>query len=140
MNARETASPLGSLHHIGIVVREFDAAVANLGTLLVGRVIDEGEDGPLGARWAQLEVPGSPIVEVLTASGEGPIADYLERHGTGVHHLSFRPASFDASLGHARACGFGILGENHDHGGAEEFFVDPKLTGGALFHVFRELG
>ena len=139
MSAVELAGPFGPLHHIGIVARDLDAVVANIGKLLEGQILDQGEDGPLGASWVLIEVPGSPIIEVVTSTGPGPIADYLKRHGTGLHHLSFQPASFEDSLGHAQTCGFGILGENRDHAGVEEFFIDPNATGGALFHSFSEL-
>ena len=38
-----------------------------------------------------------------------------------------------------RALDLTVIGENHDHDGYEELFVDPRETGGALFHSFRKL-
>lgn len=139
MSSSETPGAFGSLHHIGIVVHDLDATSGNIEALLQGRIIDEGFDEPLGARWRWVAAPGSPIIELVTATGEGPIADYLSRRGPGLHHLSFWPASLDASLSHVRRCGFGILGENRDHSGHEEFFVRPEWTGSALFHSFCAL-
>lgn len=139
VNAPKPLSPFGALHHVGIAVHDLDASAENIRALLNGRTIDEGVDALLGARWLWIEAAGSPIIEVVTSTGEGPIADYLSRHGPGLHHLSFQPASFDASLEHTKECGFSIVGENRDHTGYEEFFVSPELTGGALFHSFRRL-
>jgi methylmalonyl-CoA/ethylmalonyl-CoA epimerase len=133
------AGPFGPLHHIGIVVEDFAMACRNIAGLVGGRVIDQGEDGPLAARWIWIASPGSPIIELVTPTGDGPIAAYLARNGAGLHHLSYLATSLDASIEHARGCGLGIVGENRDHSGYEEFFVDPAATSGALFHSFRAL-
>jgi methylmalonyl-CoA/ethylmalonyl-CoA epimerase len=130
-------SQFGRLHHVGIVVRELETASTNIQALVEGWVSDGGHDEPLGARWLWIESPGNPIIEVVTAVGDGPIADYLARHGEGLHHLSFATESLDAALDHVRRCGFSVIGEDRDHSGYEEFFVPPALTGRALFHSFR---
>lgn len=136
---RPQSGPFGPLHHIGIVVKQLEPARSAIRELLQGRVVDEGEDQPLGAQWLWIESPGNPIIELVTASGQGPIAEYLERHGEGLHHLSFQTVSLDESLAHVHRCGFGVVGESRDHSGYEEFFVSPALTGRALFHSFRPL-
>jgi methylmalonyl-CoA/ethylmalonyl-CoA epimerase len=132
-------TPFGTLHHVGIVVADMEPASTNLEALLEGRVVDEGHDEPLGARWRWIVSPGNPVVELVTATGDGPIADYLAKRGEGLHHLSFLPASLDAALEHTHRCGLGVIGENRDHSGYEEFFVTPALTGRALLHAFRPL-
>jgi methylmalonyl-CoA/ethylmalonyl-CoA epimerase len=136
---RPPSVPFGRLHHIGIVVKELEPTRSTIRELLQGCVVDEGEDQPLGARWLWIESPGNPIIELVTASGDGPIADYLARHGEGLHHVSFQTGSLDESLAHVHRCGFGVVGENRDHSGYEEFFVAPAVTGRALFHSFRPL-
>jgi methylmalonyl-CoA/ethylmalonyl-CoA epimerase len=139
MSEPAAPGPFGALHHIGILVEDLDAASTNIQALLDGELVEGGVDEQLSARWQFIAVAGSPLIEVLTPAGDGPIADYFSKHGPGVHHLSFEPASLDASLEHTRRCGLDIVGENRDHSGHEEFFVQPKLTGGALFHSFRAL-
>lgn len=129
----------GPLHHVGIVVESFTPARENICKLLGGTVVDEGGDEELQSDWLWIESPGNPVIELLTATGPGPIADYLDRRGPGIHHLSHRPESLDGSLRHVRGCGLPAIGENRDHAGYEEFFVHPSATGGALFHSFREL-
>jgi Glyoxalase/Bleomycin resistance protein/Dioxygenase superfamily len=137
----DQVSPFGALHHIGIAVREFEPARGNICALLRGTVIDQGEDNDvLLAAWLFMEAPGSVPIELVMPTGDGPIARYLARHGEGIHHISFQTGSVDASHEHATACGFRIIGENRDHGGAEELFIHPRLTGGALLHSFRLRG
>ena len=139
MSESISPGPFGALHHIGIAVDDLDSTCENIRALLSGQVIQEGADEQLGARFVWIASPGNPIVELVTATGDGPIAAHLSREGQGLHHVSFWPDSLDDSLAHARRCAFGILGEEHDHGGYEEFFVHPASTGGALFHSFRAL-
>ncbi len=131
--------PFGALHHVGIIVEDLDAVCDRLTTLLNGHVADEGVDDPLGARWLWIESVGSPIVELVAPIGNGPIAEYFARRGEGLHHLSFLSASLEDSLAHVHRCGLGAIGENRNHSGYEEFFVDPSATGRALFHCFRAL-
>ena len=139
MNEPASAGPFGALHHIGIAVDDLASTSERIQILVSGHVIEEGEDERLGARFVWIASPGNPIIELVTATGDGPIAAHLSRHGQGLHHLSFWPNSLDAALGHTRRSGFRILGEDHDHAGYEEFFIDPTSTGGALFHSFRAL-
>jgi methylmalonyl-CoA/ethylmalonyl-CoA epimerase len=130
----------GQLHHIGIVVREFEPARSNILGLLQGSVIDQGTDERLAAQWVWIDSRRNPIVELVAPAGDGPIAAWLERRGEGLHHLSFMPESLDGSMSHARDCGLQLMGEDRDHGGFEEFFIAPGETGHALFHSFRAFG
>jgi methylmalonyl-CoA/ethylmalonyl-CoA epimerase len=139
-SADQPAGPFGALHHIGIAVRSFEPARATICALLGGAVADQGEDDILAARWLFIEAPGTVPIELVTPThDDGPIARYLAKRGEGIHHVSFHTDadSLDASHDHVAGCGLAILGENRDHGGAEELFVHPRLTGGALLHSFR---
>jgi methylmalonyl-CoA/ethylmalonyl-CoA epimerase len=137
---RPGAGAFGALHHIGIVVRSTDAASENVCALLGGEVVAHGRDEELSVSWVWIASKDNPIFEVLAPSANrGPIARHLETHGPGLHHVSFQPTTLDGALAHVRRCCLEVIGENRSHGGYEEFFVDPKATGGALFHSFREL-
>jgi len=134
----DQVGPFGALHHIGIAVYDFEPARENICALLGGTVIDQGEDQDvLAAAWLFIQAPGSVPIELVTPTGDGPIARYLAKRGEGIHHISFHADSLDASHEHASVCGLRIIGENRDHGGAEELFIHPRLMGGALLHSFR---
>ena len=77
------------LDHIGIAVRELDAAVALYTSVLGGRVVHRELLSHEGVRLAFVEVPGA-LLELLTPTAdEGPLARFLRARGEGLHHLAF---------------------------------------------------
>jgi hypothetical protein len=134
---RPGAGAFGRFHHLGIAVPVLDEVVERVRALLEGEVVEQGVDAPLAISWVWIASEGNPIIEFVAPTDDtGPIARYLAKHGPGMHHISFDVPSLDPSLSHARSCCLDVMGENPDHGGFAEFFVDPRLTGGALFHAF----
>jgi hypothetical protein len=128
------------MHHIGIATWRAEPAVQQICALVGGRVVASGADDLVAIEWTWIEAPGSPILEVLSPTDrEGPVAQYLDRHGPGLHHLSFRPATVEGARSHVRDCALDVIGEHVHQDGYEQLFVDPKQTAGALFHAFREI-
>ena len=133
-------APFGRFHHIGIVVPELAPIRARLTKLLAGEVVDSGSDELLAVEWCWIQPPDSPIIELLAPLTEtGAIADYLRKRPSGFHHVSFATDDLTCSADHVRGLDLTVIGENPDHDGYEELFVDPRETGGALFHSFRKL-
>ena len=134
------SAPFGKFHHVGIVVPELEPTRARLIKLLAGELIDSGKDELLAVEWCWIQPPESPIIELLAPVGEnGAIARYLRRRQPGLHHISFASDDLTCSADHVRELDLTVIGENRDHDGYEEVFVDPHQTGGALFHSFRLL-
>jgi Glyoxalase/Bleomycin resistance protein/Dioxygenase superfamily len=134
------AGPFGGLHHIGIATWRPGPAEERICALVGGRVVAAGTDDVVAISWSWIEAPGCPILELVSPTGDdGPVARFLRRHGPGLHHLSFRPASVEAARSHVRNCSLGVIGEHVEANGYEQLFVDPGQTAGALFHAFREL-
>jgi methylmalonyl-CoA/ethylmalonyl-CoA epimerase len=134
------SAPFGRFHHIGIVVPELEPSRARLVKLLAGEIVDSGTDELLAIEWCWIQPPDSPIVELVAPLNEtGAIAAYLRKRPPGLHHVSFATEDLTCSADHVRDLDLTVIGENHDHDGYEELFVDPSQTGGVLFHSFRKL-
>lgn len=89
------------LDHVGIVVRSVERAIPRYRDLLELELdlIDEVEAPPV--RLAYLRSPSSmePIdVQLVEPTGPGAIADYLEGHGEGLHHLCFQVEDIASAL------------------------------------------
>jgi len=76
------------IDHVGIIVRDVEAAavywVEQLGLHWTGAV--DVLDGSI--RLAYLDV-GDSSVQLVEPRRPGPLADYLETHGEGLHHICF---------------------------------------------------
>jgi methylmalonyl-CoA/ethylmalonyl-CoA epimerase len=85
------------LDHIGVVVRDIDAALPfyleRAGLAVIGRE----EQPDVAVRVAYLGGAGA-VVQLLEPTGPGAIRDHLEAHGEGVHHLCFAVPDLEAAL------------------------------------------
>lgn len=134
---------LGELHHIGIAVPGDlqEPTERNLVRLFDGAVVEGGEDEGLDARWTWVRAASGLLLEVVSPRSDADTAlnRWLARRAGGLHHVSFDAEDIAACRSGARARGFDLIGENDDHAGYAEFFVDPGQTGGALLHWMRPL-
>ena len=89
------------LDHVGIAVRDLDVAIETFSKLLGGDPevyrIDSGveydDDGNVVDEWriAYLDTGNDVLLELIqpVTVGEGPMGQFIERHGEGLHHISF---------------------------------------------------
>lgn len=65
---------------------------------------------------------------------EGAIARYLDRDGSGIHHLALETDDIEAALGRAREHGVRLIDEEPRPGawGHDVAFLHPTSTGGIL--------
>ncbi|RQG98161.1 methylmalonyl-CoA epimerase [Natrarchaeobius oligotrophus] len=78
---------------------------------------------------------GDGYVELLEPLEDGPIAQYLERRGQGIHHLAFATDDADRALERVRNRGVRTIDDEPRPGawGHSVAFVHPADTGGVLF-------
>jgi len=80
-----------------------------------------------------LDVEGS-YFELLEPHAEGPIADYLDSHGPGLHHLAVATDDIVTALDRARELDIDLIDDQPRPGawGHEVAFLHPNSTGGVL--------
>ncbi len=128
-----------SLHHIAIVVRELDAALAfyqhALGlTLSERRVVPEE-----GVEIAVLPTGESEIELLQPLSAEGGVAAFLEKRGEGLHHVCLRVDDIEAAMARLSAAGAQLLSEEprvNVHG-TRYVFVHPRTAHGVLLELYE---
>lgn len=140
MTLEPGSGPFGAFDHIGIAVRDLEDAAVTITRMLGGTVSSRGEDEQLAIDWLFIEAPLTPMIELVAPRGTtGAIARFIKDRGPGIHHLSFKTPDLNDSLRHAAEQDLTSIGLDRRHGGYEEFFIHPRMTGGALFHCFRAL-
>lgn len=82
---------------------------------------------------------GDQRLEVLVASpeGQGPIARFLEKKGSGIHHVALNVEGLDQILVHLKAQGVRMVHETPQPGAHHTriAFVHPESTGGLLVEL-----
>jgi len=84
-----------------------------------------------GFAFVQFSFPGGGRVELLAPGNDpsGFVVKFLERHGEGVHHLTFVVDDLRAEVLRLRAAGQHVFGENYSNSHWMEAFISPGLDG-----------
>jgi methylmalonyl-CoA/ethylmalonyl-CoA epimerase len=131
---------LTDIDHVGIAVKNLDAAVASYERLLGvapvhrERVEDQGVEEVLFA-------VGSSYIQLLGALvPDTPVGRALATRGPGVHHVAYRVDDVAAALDHLRAEGARLIDETPRTGSRNTLiaFVHPKAMGGVLVELVQE--
>jgi methylmalonyl-CoA/ethylmalonyl-CoA epimerase len=123
------------ISHIGIAAARIDPLIPFYRDVL------GLHDAPLadsdGARIAGLAV-GDALVELLEPKDPAsPIAKFVEKRGSGIHHICFTVDDLDATLTRCRQAGITLIDEVPRVGaeGKRIAFLHPGSTGGVLIEL-----
>jgi len=124
------------VHHVGIAVRDMEAANALYRDALGLLVVKEGDIPARGVKAALLAVGGS-YLELVQPTDEGsPFAKYIAERSEGLHHIGLLAEDVDAQV--TRLNEMAVLLEDHEP--REGFtgrlcYLSPLAFDGALLEV-----
>ena len=81
---------------------------------------------------------GESEVELLESTApDGPVAKFIEKKGTGIHHIAFRVENIEEALAELKEKGIKLIDETPrpGAGGAKIAFLHPKATNGVLVEL-----
>jgi methylmalonyl-CoA/ethylmalonyl-CoA epimerase len=127
----------GQIEHIGIAVKDLDAA-EKLYTQLLGqppykREAVESEGVITSFFWA-----GNNKIELLQGTNpNSPISQFIEKKGEGIHHIAYRVENILEEMQRLKAEGFILLSDTPKSGADNKLvcFLHPKSTGGTLVEL-----
>jgi methylmalonyl-CoA/ethylmalonyl-CoA epimerase len=122
------------IEHVGIAVRDLEAAIATYERLLGVACYGVEEVADQQVKTAFFRVGESKIELLASTSGDGPIARFIERRGEGVHHIALNVSGLQVRLDGMAAEGVELI-DRTGRGGAEGLhiaFVHPHSTHGVL--------
>jgi methylmalonyl-CoA epimerase len=136
-----TAPRIGRVHHVAVVVRDLDAAVASFaGTL--GLTLESVQDIPSDrVRIAFLPTGESKLELVQPTDASTGVARYLEKNGEGFHHICYEVADLTAALAEQAAAGIELI-DAAPRRGAEGpvAFLHPRSFHGVLVELIEAPG
>jgi methylmalonyl-CoA/ethylmalonyl-CoA epimerase len=131
-------SALG-IHHVGIAVRDLEAARERYERLFGARVEARERVEEQGVEALALLMGEDGRVELLAPLAEDtPVGRFIARRGEGMHHLAFGVADLPAALADLRAAGATLIDEHPRTGiyGAVAF-VHHESLGGVLSELVQ---
>ncbi|MDA0356485.1 MAG: methylmalonyl-CoA epimerase [Bacteroidetes bacterium] len=132
---------LGKIEHIGIAVKDLEAANELYGSLL-GVIPYKQENVPSEGVTTSFFQTGDSKVELLMATDpNSPIAKFIEKRGEGLHHLAFAVEDIDQEVQRLVKAGFQVLNEQPKLGADNKriVFLHPKGAHGVLVELCQEI-
>lgn len=123
------------LDHVGIVVADLRAAALLYGDVLGGTLVAGGVQHGLGVRSLHYEYPGGSKIELLQPVAAGPVADFLDARGGGMHHLTFFVPELPGVIDELARNRFTVVDASLDAAHWHEAYVSPRSTQGCLVQL-----
>ncbi len=125
---------ISKLEHIGIAVKDLDAAVAFYEKTLGLRCYAIEEVADQKVRTAFFYVGTTKIELLASTAPDGPVARFIEKRGEGIHHLAFAVDDVKRALDDAGRAGVQLIDQEPRVGaeGLQIAFAHPRSTFGVL--------
>jgi methylmalonyl-CoA/ethylmalonyl-CoA epimerase len=133
------SAALGPIHHVGYVVADLDAAIAELRRTLPLEVTARETMEAQGVEAVMCEGGGGAVELIRPLDPEGAIARFMATRGEGFHHVAFAVPDVDAALDELRGRGAELIDERGRAGlgGHVVAFVHPRSTLGVLTELIE---
>jgi methylmalonyl-CoA/ethylmalonyl-CoA epimerase len=129
--------PVLGLHHVGILVQDFDVLRTVFGGLLGCDVSAPDPQPHLGAEILWVTVNGVRLEFVRSVDPDSDAAKELAAGRGGVHHIAVEVSDVDAALSTLGEAGLALLDQvsrpGHDHHPIG--FIDPSSVDGVLVEL-----
>ncbi|MGY5855785.1 MAG: methylmalonyl-CoA epimerase [Candidatus Thorarchaeota archaeon] len=128
------------IDHIGIAVESIENSLRFYKDLLGLEYIGSEEVAEQKVRIAFLKIGESKIELVEPTSDDSPIAKFLEKRGSGIHHIAIRVDNIEAALARHLEAGARLIDEKPRIGAHNMriAFIHPKSSDGVLFELCEE--
>lgn len=126
------------VHHVGIAVRDLDAALRLFRDALELPCVKEGEMPARGVRVAMLAA-GQSYLEIIQPVSDGsPFARHIEERGEGLHHVALWSTDIDADVAKLRDCAAPLEDREQREGFTGRLsYLRPEAFDGALLEVVQ---
>jgi len=131
---------LEKIDHIGIAVRDLEAAIARY-TALCGRGPDHLEEvAAQKVKAAMFQIGASRLELLMATAPDSPIAKFIDKRGEGIHHVCFKVENLEEELARMSAAGMEIISgaSGEGAGGSRVAFLHPKSLIGVMVELVEQ--
>jgi methylmalonyl-CoA/ethylmalonyl-CoA epimerase len=126
------SAPL-ELDHTAVAVRSIKDALRLYRDALGGEYLMGGDAGDF--RWLQVRFPNGSKVELIEPLREGFLSRFLDKHGEGLHHMTFKTDDIHAAIRHVEGLGYELVDVSLDGSDWKEAFLRPSGAHGTLVQI-----
>lgn len=129
------------IDHVAICVPDIDAALARYEEVL-GLEVEAREIVLSQKTEAALLPVGESRLELIAPKGNEGLVRFLEKRGSGLHHIAVEVEGIEAALAFLKGLGVPLIDEAPRTGarGHKVAFLHPKATGGVLIELVEPAG
>ena len=121
------------INHIAIAVENLDIAVSKYRDALDVKDIEFETIESEGVQVAILHLENANIELMEPTSDSSPIKKFLEKRGSGLHHIALETPNIEGEVSRMEGCGIQFLGKIRDgSAGTKVTFIHPKSMNGVL--------
>ena len=121
------------INHIAIAVENLDIAVSKYRDALDVKDIEFETIESEGVQVAILHLENANIELMEPTSDSSPIKKFLEKRGSGLHHIALETPDIEGEVSRMEGCGIQFLGKIRDgSAGTKVTFIHPKSLKGVL--------
>ena len=126
-------APRLELDHVAVAVHSIKQALRLYRDALGGEYLMGGDSDSW--RWLQVRFANGGKVELLEPLGDGFLSRFLEKHGEGLHHVTFKTDDIGAAIEHLRSLDYELVDVDLDTDYWKEAFLRPSGAHGTLIQV-----
>ncbi len=125
---------LNYIEHIGIAVKDLDAAIKYYEEILQLKCYSIEEVPEQKVKTAFFKIGQTKIELLESTSPDGPVGKFIEKKGEGIHHIAFAVNNLEAQLKDAASKSIQLIDTTPRKGaeGLDIAFLHPKSTFGVL--------
>lgn len=125
------------IDHIGIAVDNLDEAISMYENLFGLKCRDIEVITDQKVRVAFFNIGDTEIELLEPIDCKGPIANFINKKGQGIHHIAFNTDDIETSIIDSKMKGAKLIQEKpiYGAGGALTIFYYPKTTKGTLIEI-----
>ena len=128
---------LQKINHLGVAVASLEEALPHYRDVLGMSYQGTEEVHEQKVRVAFLQIGESKIELLEPTSADSPVAKFIEKNGSGIHHIAYEVNDIAETLAELEQKGVRLIDQIPRHGahGAKIAFIHPKSTGGILTEI-----
>lgn len=131
-----------AIDHTGIAVPDIDAAIPFYRDMLKFELVHRETVPDQGVEAVLFDVGDAHVELIAPLAPDSGVAEFLEKRGSGLHHLAYRVQDIDSVLAALEADGVRLIDQQPRIGirGSRVAFLHPAATGGVLTELVEPAG